>query len=59
MNHDIKLGEVGIPSIEKWALLAVLFPPVASAQVDTAKLQRQIEELSAKLESTQMRVMSE
>jgi len=59
MNHDIKLGEVGIPSIEKWALLAVLFPPVASAQVDTAKLQRQIEELSAKLESIQMRVVSE
>jgi len=57
MNHDIEPGAVAIASIKKWAIVDEFFPPVASAQVDTAKLQRQIEELSAKLESTQVRVV--
>jgi len=61
MNHDIEAKAVGLASIKKWASVAEAFPPVAAALVDTARLQRQIEELTAhmKLESAQMRVVSE
>jgi len=59
MNHDIKAGAVGLASMKKWATVAEAFSPVAAAQVDTARVQRQIEELTAKLESTHMRVVSE
>jgi len=59
MNHDIEEGLEGLATIKKWALVSESFQPVSSPSVDTARLQRQIEELSAKLEHTQMRVVSE
>jgi len=58
-NHDIKAGAVGLASIKKWAQVAESFFPATQASIDTARLQRQIEDLSAKLESTQMRVIIE
>jgi len=60
MNHDIEEDfTLGMATIRKWANVAETFQPIAPVSVDTARLQRQIEELSAKLESTQMRVVSE
>jgi len=47
MNHDIEEGVVGLATIKKWALVAESFQPVATVSMDTARLQRQIEELSA------------
>jgi len=58
-NYDIKPGAAGLPSVKKWSLLAESFLLAGHANADTARLQRQIEELSAKLESTQMRVVNE
>jgi len=45
-NHDIEDGIAGMATIRKWALVAELFSQVPMS-VDTARLQRQIEELSA------------
>jgi len=59
MNHNIEEGNEGLATIKRWALVSESFQPAASTGVDIAKLQRQIEELSAKLEHTQMRVVSE
>jgi len=59
MNHDIEAGAVGLASMKKWAFVAEAYPPVAAAQVDPTRLQRKIEELTAKLESTHIRVVSE
>jgi len=56
INHDIEFGEEGFVSIKKWSLITEVFQPVP-VSVDTAKLQRQIEELSAKLETIQLRVV--
>jgi len=58
-NHDIEPGNAGLASLKKWSLVAEFFLPVMHANADTARLQRQIEDLSAKLERTQMRVVSE
>jgi len=55
MNHDIEPGVVGLASIKRWSAVAENFLPVAAVNIDTARLQRQIDELSAKMESTQMR----
>jgi len=59
MNHDIEAGALGMSMIPKWALVAESFQPTAPISVDTARLQRQIEELSTRLESTQLRVVTE
>jgi len=58
-NHDIEPKAVCIASVKKWSLVAKLFLPATQANIDTARLQKQIKELSAKLESTQMRVVNE
>jgi len=58
-NHDIEPGAAGLPSVKKWSLVAESFLPAVHINADTARLQRQIEELSAKLENTQMRVVNE
>jgi len=57
-NHDMELGQIGMLSIKKWAMLAETFQP-APVSIDTARLQQQIEELSSRLENTQMRVVNE
>jgi len=59
MNHDIEEGLEGLTTIKKWSQVAESFQPVALASVDTARLQRQIEKLSAKLKNTRMQVVSE
>jgi len=59
LNDDIEPGVVGLASINKWSVVAENFPPVAAVLVDSARLQRQIEEFLTKLESTQMWVVSE
>jgi len=59
MNHDIEAGALGMSSIRKWAVVAESFQPNAPVSVDTVRLQHQIEELSARLESTQLRVVTE
>jgi len=38
MNHNIEPGAVGLTTITKWALVEELFPPVGTAQIDTARL---------------------
>jgi len=58
-NHDIEPRAAGLASIKKWSLVAESFLPVMHANADTARLQRQIEDLWAKLEMTQMRVVNE
>jgi len=58
-NHDIEAGAAGLASVKKWSLVAEAFLPVGPVNADYARLQRQIEELSAKLESTQMRLVNE
>jgi len=58
MHHDIPDSALGLAAIKKWAMVTKSFQTVG-VSIDTAKLQRQIEELSAKLESTQMRAVSE
>jgi len=58
-NHDIELGAVGLASVKKWSFVAESFLPATQSNTDTARLQKQIEELYAKLESTQMRVVNE
>jgi len=59
MNHDIEAGDLGMSSIRKWALVAEAFQPTTPVSVDTARFQRQIEEQTARLESTQLRVVTE
>jgi len=54
-NHDIDVGAAGLASIKKWSAVAETFGLSGYASADTARLQRQIEDLTAKLESTQMR----
>jgi len=58
-NHDIEPGAAGLAFIKKWSLVAESFLPVMHANADMARLQRQIEHLSAKLEKTQMRVVND
>jgi len=58
-NHDIELGAARLASVKKWSLVAESFLPAVHANANNARLQRQIEELSAKLESTQMRLVNE
>jgi len=58
-NHDIEAGVVGFACIKQWAHVAESFLPATQASIDTARLQRQIRDLSAKLETTQMRVINE
>jgi len=58
-NQDIESGSIRLASVKKWSLVAESFLPATQASRDTARLQRQIEELSAKLESMQMRVVNE
>jgi len=58
-NHDIEAGAAGLASIKKWSLVAKTFLPVGPVNADNARLQRQIEKLSVKLESTQMRLVNE
>jgi len=56
-NHDIEAGAAGLASIKKWSAVAESFLPTVFAGADNARLTRQIEDLSAKLESTQMRLV--
>jgi len=58
-NHDIEGGAAGLAAVKKWSLVAETFLPVVQAGTNTARLHRQIEDLSAKLERTQMRVVNE
>jgi len=53
-NPDIEAEAAGLVLVKKWSLVAESFLPVGQVIADNARLQRQIEELSAKLESTQM-----
>jgi len=54
-NHDIEGGAAGLASIKKWSAVAETFVPTGQVNADNARLQRQIEEIEAKLERTQMR----
>jgi len=58
-NHDIEMGLPGFTTIRKWALVAESFQQTALVTIDTACLQRQIEKLSARLENTHIRVVTE
>jgi len=57
MHHNNPDGALGLAAIKKWA--AKSFQSVNPVSIDKSRLQRQIEELSAKLENTQMQVVSE
>jgi len=58
-NHDIEAKAASLASIKKWGLVAESFLTAVHANADNARLQRQIKELSAKLESNQMRLVNE
>jgi len=58
-NHDIEQRAAGLTSVKKWSLVAESFLPAVHTNADTARLQKLIEELSAKLERKQMRIVNE
>jgi len=58
-NHYIEAGQQGMVTIKKWALVAEYFQQTVPVVIATARLQRQIEELSARLENAQIRVVTE
>jgi len=59
VNHDIEASPKGLMTIKKYAIVEESFQQAVPVGVDTARLQRRIEEVSAGLENTQMRVVSE